>query len=219
MKIHRSILSVAACLAMLYAPGLFAADFTNEYVSLTFNAKGVLVSLCENLSKRELVGEPLPFVEVRDAANVPIRPVSMKRRGDLLEFAFPQGSCSIRLIPFDGGWTVQCVSCDVPRAEKLVLAQVRPSCDELKGELSNAVVNHYSGVVVRGYGAEVRMEDLDIVENYRGAVVSRKTCAWVSKEHGFAGARAGLAAGPYEKLLGMMRAMAVAGDVVRTPCG
>ena len=219
MKTHRSILSVAACFAMFQTSGLFAADFTNEFVSLTFDAKGNLTSLRENLSKRELVGEVLPFVEARDAANAPIRPVAVKRRGDLLEFSFPQGSCSVRLIPFDGGWTVECVSCDVPGAEKLVLAQVRPSCDDLKGGMSNAVVNHYSGVVVRGYGPEVEMSDPDVEEDYRGAIVSRKTCAWVSKERGFKGARAGIAAGPYEKVPGMLRAMAVAKGGVRSACG
>ena len=194
-------------------------EFENRQVRIQFNRRGELASIFELATGRELVGTRIPFVEVRDAENKPIRPVSLVRHGDRLEFAFGKGTCVIRLIPFTDGWTVCCESCDVPDAEKLVLAQILPSCNELKGELSNAVISRESGVVVRGYGPQVEMSDLDCQEDYRGAVKSRKTCAWVAREHGFAGQRAGFAAGLYERLVGMLREMAVAGDVVRTPCG
>lgn len=208
-----------AALSLCGAMALQAADFENAYVELTFDGLGRLASLREKATGRELVGEKIPFVEARDDANRAIRPMSMTRNGDRLSFAFPKGCCTVRLIAFDGGWTVRCESCDVPEAAQLVLAQVKPSCNARKGDMSNAVVDDRSGVVVRGYDAKVRMTDPDVVEQYSGLVRSRKTCAWVDRSFGFAGKCAGLAAGPADSLTGMLAAMAVAGGVLRTPCG
>ena len=196
-----------------------AVCLENEYVRLDIDDAGRLASLLEKASGRELVGTKLPLVEVRDAANGVNSPVSLTAENDLLVFAFAKGTCVLRITPFKGGWTFECQSCDVPGVEKLVLAQVMPSCNARKGDMSNAVLDDRSGVVVRGYRPEVRMTDPDIKEVYTGVVRSRKTCAWVSKEFGFAGHRVGLAAGPSDKLRGMLQNMAVAGDVVRTPCG
>ena len=214
MKIPLAI--AAALVGTMILP---AADFGNRYVTMTIDEKGCLSSLREKAGGRELVGEKLPFVEVRDAANRAVAPVAMTAEGDRLTFAFAQGSCVVRLIPFDGGWTVESVSCDVPGAERLVLAQVKPSCNERKGDMSNAVLDDRSGVCVRGYRPEVRMTDPDVNEVYTEFVRSRKTCAWVDRAFGFAGHRAGLAAGPSAKLPEMLGNMAVAGDCLRTACG
>ena len=214
MKIPLAI--AAALVGTMILP---AADFGNRYVTMTIDEKGCLSSLREKAGGRELVGEKLPFVEVRDAANRAIAPVAMTAEGNRLTFAFAQGSCVVRLIPFDGGWTVESVSCDVPGAERLVLAQVKPSCNERKGDMSNAVLDDRSGVCVRGYRPEVRMTDPDVNEVYTEFVRSRKTCAWVGKAFGFAGHRAGLAAGPSARLPEMLGNMAVAGDCLRTACG
>ena len=205
----------STAMLLVGALALRAADFENEYVTMTFDAAGRLVSLQEKATGRELVGEKLPFVEARDADDKAIAPTSMARSGDRLTFTFPKGSCTVVLTAFEGGWTVRCESCDVADAAKLVLAQVKPSCNERKGDMSNAVLDDRSGVVVRGYRPEVRMTDPDVVEEYCGLVVSRKTCAWVDRSLGFAGKSAGIAAGPADKLLDMLANMAVAGDVPR----
>lgn len=215
-------IGITSAVCMLFTTGtmiLQAADFENGYVGMTFDGTGRLVSLREKATGRELVGEKLPFVEVRDAGNRAIAPVSMTREGDRLSFAFPRGRCVMRLLPFDGGWTVRCEECDVADAAQLVLAQVKPSCNERKGDMSNAVLDDRSGVVVRGYTVETRMTDPDVTEVYTGLVRSRKTCAWVDRSFGFAGRQAGLVAGPADRLIDLLCNMALAGGVLRTPCG
>ena len=214
---NRNVIGLVVAFLALSASS--AVEFSNDVVKLTFDGKGILSSIHEKSSGLELVGTRIPFVEVRDATNGVVSPVSMTFEGGRLVFAFENGSCVLQVVPFEGGWTFECLSCDVPEAEKLVLAQVIPSCNARKGDMSNAVLDDRNGVIVRGYRPEVRMTDLDVQENYDRLVRSRKTCAWVSKEFGFAGHRVGLAAGPCDKLLGMLQNMAVAGDALRTPCG
>ena len=126
----------------------YRTDFENEHVAMTFDGTGRLASLREKTGGRELVARPLPFVEVRDGKGARIVPTGLSVDGDRLRFSFPKGSCTLRLVPFKGGWTIETEAFDVPDAQRFVFGQVAPSCDRQMGWQSNAVVDGRSGVVL-----------------------------------------------------------------------
>ena len=194
-----------------------------RHVSFEIDGTGRLVSMREKASGRELVSAPAPFVVVKRQDGRFLNPTGMSHSGDALTFSFEGGDASIRITPFCGGvgWTIESTGCTVPDASAFEFARVVFSEAEVRGIISNAVVDDRSGVAVRGYTPEVEMGDL---ETWSG-VWHNDTCdrhvaaAFVERRFGFAGWRAGLVAGPYKELLGMLRQMAEHANVVRTECG
>lgn len=212
-------LSAASC--RLPAADAYRAD--GRFVSLVLDGRGCVASLREKASGRELIAEPAPFAVVRTAAGRFLHPTAMKAKGDELVFSFEGGEASVRLTPFDGGtgWTVETTGCTVPDADIFEFVRVPFAEARVRGIISNATVDDRSGVAVRGYTPEVEMGDLETWSGKwnRDTCDRRVAAAFVEKRFGFAGHRAGLVAGPYGELLGMLRRMGECADVTRTACG
>lgn len=192
--------------------------YSNEYVRLTFDKNGCVSSIREVVSERELVGMKVPFVAVTRTDGTVVNPTACEGDGTGgLRFVFPDGECRLAVTPFPGGWTFQTVSFSVRDCEQLTLGRVLPSCDKEKGGLSNIVMDDRSAVVLRGYVPEIDMCE-DGAESEL-APTDRATWVGVRREFGFTGLRYGLAAGPADRILKMLEAMAVAAGMNQTGCG
>ena len=208
---------LASCLAASTAS---AVVLSNEHVRINFDGKGCVSSIRECVSGRELVGTKVPFVSVRLMDGRELFPQTCVGEGkEGLRFGFPGklGTCRLDVTPFPGGWTFCTAAFDVKDAEMLTLGRVLPACNREKGSLSNVVMDDASGVVLRGYMPELDMER-EGAEPAMGPL-DRETLVSVRREFGFVGKRYGLAAGPADRLLGMLEAMAEAAGMNQTGCG
>ena len=206
-------------LAAALCKGAWAGvSFENEYVRVAFDGTGCVSSIREAGSGRELVGTKVPFVAVTRKDGMVAKPTACEGDGTGgLRFVFPDGECRLAVTPFPGGWTFQTVSFSVRDCERLTLGRIAPSCDKEKGGLSNIVMDDRSAVVLRGYVPEIDMCE-DGAESEL-APTDRETWVGVRREFGFTGLRYGLAAGPADKILKMLEAMAVAAGMNQTGCG
>jgi len=192
--------------------------FSNEHVRAVFDGVGCLSSLRETASGRELVGTKVPFMTVTRADGTIVAPVACVGEGTAgLRFVFPDGECRLTVAPFPGGWTFQTVSMSVKDCVTLTLGRILPSCDKEKGGLSNVVMDDRSAVVLRGYVPEIDMCDDSLEAEL--APIDRETFVAVKRAFGFTGKRYGLAAGPADRILGMLRGMAQAAGMTQTGCG
>lgn len=183
---------------------------TNALVALTLDGKGVLTSLRETGSGRELVRTPGAFVSVVDAAGKSQVPTSLARdAGGRLVFAVAGGEVALAAHPFDGGWTFEVVRASLDGAQELHVGSVQPTCRLYEGRMANACSDEQSFVCVRAYDAGASFYcHAGKVEAYVKA-----------KSRPFAAARFGFAAGPRPSAIPALRAMTVAAGVPHSDKG
>lgn len=190
------------------APG---AALSNEFVDVVFDATGCVASMRERATGRELVGEKVPFMTVRLEDGTEVAPESMWSGGGVLGFVFPdgRGECRLEVSPFDGGWIFRTVHVSLKGAAGLVLGRVVPSCGREKGAMSNVVTDGRSAVALRACQCELDMGD----------GTGRDTFVLATRELGLFDRSFGLAAGPADRIVGMLGRMAEAAEVAKTGCG
>ena len=193
---------------------------TNAHVCVEFDAKGRISSIRETATGRELVGRRIPFVEVTLRDGTKLAPAELRNENnEYLNFVFPdgRGECWLWAGPFDGGWTFKTIRMTVADVEELTLGQVAPSCNREIGGLSNIVMDDASAVVLRGYTPELDMGEK--THESELAPTGRVTLVRVQRKYGFNEKRFGLAAGPADRILGMLERMAEAAGKRQTGCG
>lgn len=228
-------LAVAAMAVLLAQAGEADVVMKGDAATLAFGDGGVLRSIRENGTGRELVGEKVPFMSValKDGREFPA--ASLVRDGDVLRFGFAPlpGSCSVRVTPFAGGWTFESVAFDVAGVESLTLAHVKPGCRRWYGDLACLVSDERSGVALRPYQPILRTacDGHDVTrphslygppDNARFPLpeeVANGLVIIADASGGFVGRRFGLSAGPRERLVGMLKSMTVAAGAPRSPAG
>lgn len=195
------------------------ARFDNEFVTIVFDPKGRLRSIREKASGRELIAVPRPFVTAKLKDGSTLVPERMKVEEDsYLVFCLPGGGeVWYEVTPFRGGWTFEIVNrVDIRDLAQLTFGEVSPVCSREKGGLSNIVMDERSAVVLRAYSPEMEMSRVSQSEL---AVNDGSTYVYMKPGYGFFFRRFGLAAGPADRILGMLDGMSKAAGMDRNGCG
>ena len=198
------------------------ASLSNAYVDVVFDAKGCVSSIREKATGRELVGEKVPFMTMRLADGTEVAPESLQSENNrYLSFVFPdgRGECVMEVIPFDGGWTFKTVKVSAKDAVDMTLGRILPSCNKSKGSMSNIVMDDKSAVVLRAYQPELEMNEAKTEGQSESNDLSRDTLVRATRQLGFFDRSFGLAAGPADKILDMLKHMAETAGMTKTGCG
>lgn len=201
----RAVCSAWICLA---ASAFAGVSFENGLATMQFDEKGRLSSLVERKSGRELIAVPRPFVTVALTNGLERRAESVRVEGGKLVFGLSgtAGTVTFGVEPFAGGWTFTCEQLSVPAetVKNLTCFLLDVTCGKWSGGLSNVRSDENSGVCVRAYRCEQEMGRL-----------------WVraTPERGLVGWRAGLVAGPRERLLEALKEMTVVAGAPHSAAG
>ena len=228
--------NLAALAVALAAASALGADFTNEHVSLTFGGRGSLASIRENATGRELIGEACPFMDVT-LEDGRVFPSTSMRRGDdgrlVFGFAPLKGEAEIRLVPFDGGWTVETLRFDVSGVVTWTAAHVKPACAKWYGDMACLVSDERSGVALRAYDPLLRTACDEIPNRAPHSLYDAPDLAFyptpeqeasglmirADAPDAFTGRRFGLCAGPRHGLRDMLKAMTLVAGVPHSRAG
>ena len=189
-----------------------AAVFEGSHATMAFDGKGCVSSLVERKTGRELVKDKTPFVVLWPTLRKPLVPQKMeKRTPDGLVFVFPGGKEVVLSVKTESfGWTFGVEKADVPEINRLDFVCLKPACRKYIGAtFSNAMSDDSSAVFVRPY--DPRQEPR--CRSNEGLLVR------IDRSFGFAGYKAGIAAGPRSGILEMMREMTLASGVPMSSAG
>lgn len=177
------------------------ARFETQWATLVLGDDGTLLSLQEKGSGRELIADPQPVLAVEQADGRRLQARRMRLEDGLLVVDFPrgQGSAAIRIEPSDHYFTVTAAEIDVPDARRFTFFQLSPAPNKYIGNMAGLASDDSSGVCLRSLALEVDTTFHAPAPPFRVST---------TEEHGLVGHSAGLAAGPREQLLLMLRSMA-----------
>lgn len=218
-------------LAVGFAACLWAdVRFNGTYVTLTFDDAGTLASIREQPTGRELVGERCPFMDVTLADGRVFPATAMRRLANgTLAFSFTPlvGEAEIRLVPFDGGWTIETVRFDVKDVKTWTIAHVKPSCKRWYGDMACLVSDEKSGVALRAYDPLLRTACDEIPNRDAHSLYNAPDLAYyptpeqiasglmirADAPDSYLGRKFGLCAGLREHLLEMLKSMTLVAGV------
>ncbi len=171
-----------------------------RWAEMAVGDDGTILSLREKGTGRELLAGPQPVLAV-EAAGRRFQSRRMRLEDGLLVADFPRGagSAAIRIEAKDHYFTATAVAVDVPDAERFTFFQLQPAPVEYVGPMAGLASDDASGVCLRSLALEVGMSFHGPAPRFRASTTA---------EHGIVGHSVGLAAGPREHLIAMLRAMA-----------
>ncbi|MFW6106750.1 MAG: LamG domain-containing protein, partial [bacterium] len=186
--------------------------YETQWATLVVGDNGMLLSLREKGSGRELLAEPQPVVAVEQAQGQRFSARQMHVKDGLLVAEFPRGagSAAIRIEAKDQYFTVTAEAVDVPDARRFTFLQLSPAPDKYLGRMAGLASDDTSGVCLRSLALEIDTSFGSRAPRFRASTTS---------EHGLIGHRLGLAAGPREQLIPMLRSMANNESVPKSNCG
>ncbi len=187
-----------------------AATFSNRRAAFSVDTRGNIVSLRTKGTGRELLDHPQPLVSARlkDGRQISARAAS--RAGDTLTFAFPRGAGAavIDVKTQRDFFTFTVRSLTLTNVDALTFCSLPVTVTKYAGSMANMLSDDTDAVCLRGY-------DLPVEMSVRGNTLSVSS----TEKHGLTGWRAGLAAGPKDKIPAMLRAMAVKSGVPYSKLG
>jgi hypothetical protein len=199
--------------ALFVLAGLACAAevFEGEFASLSIGTNGVITSICEKPSGRELCGEAKPLMTAvltdgKRARSATFRHLDGNRYG--VGFRDVHGTVTLAIENFRGGWTFRVEKAMIQDLEALVFLGLKPVCNKYIGSRINGLSDDKSAVVLRAY----RMDGVygnpwvELSITYRSSTP-------------FEGAAVGLAAGDRKVIPEMMRAMTLAAGVPHSDSG
>ena len=188
------------------------ARLETESSTLVIGDNGMLLSLREKGSGRELLESPQPMLSVELTSGQTLRARRMTMEDGLLKTEFPRnlGSATVRLEAKGKYFKVSAVSLDVPDARRFTFFQLAPAPKEYVGQMAGMASDDQSGVCLRSLAREVETSFHSRLPQFR---------AWTTAEHGFVGHSVGLAAGPRETLIPALRAMTEGESVPKSAFG
>ncbi|TVS15189.1 MAG: hypothetical protein EA424_16970 [Planctomycetaceae bacterium] len=177
------------------------ARFETRWSTLTVGDNGMLLSLQEKGTGRELLDAPHPVLAVEQTSGRRLQARQMRHEDGLLIADFPHGSgsASIRIEAHEHYLTATATALDVPEVQRFLFFQLDPAPDKYLGPRAGLASDDDSGVCLRSLGIEVDTSFHGSAPRFR---------AWTTSEHGLLGHRIGLVAGPRECLIPALRAMA-----------
>ena len=186
--------------------------YETQWATLVVGDNGMLLSLQEKSCGRELLAEPCPVLAVEQAQGRRLQVRQMHLKDALLVAEFPRGagSAAIRIEAKDQYFTVTAEAVDVPDARQFTFLQLSPAPDKYLGRMAGLASDDTSGVCLRSLALEVDTSFGSRAPRFRAST---------SSEHGLVGHRVGLAAGPREQLIPMLRSMASNEPVPKSNCG
>ncbi len=189
------------------------ARFETRWATLVVGDDATILSLREKQSGRELLAAPEPILSVEQASSQRPRMARQLRLADgLLVADFPRGagSAALRIQAEDQYFTVTAAALDVPDAKRFTFFQLSPAPKEYLGRMAGLASDDSSGVCLRSLALEVDTSFSGPPPRFRAST---------SAEHGLVGHRIGLAAGPRDQLVPMLRAMAEKEPVPKSRVG
>ncbi|NUQ64147.1 MAG: LamG domain-containing protein [Pirellulales bacterium] len=217
VRIYRRPLDADEVLALADPAGRASPDFTDlgpakadakeilrletRWAALVAGDNGTLLSLKEKGTGRELLAAPQPVLAVEQTLGRRLQARRMRLDGGLLVADFPRGAgtAAIRIEANDHYFTVTAASLHVPDAERFTFFQLSPAPNEYIGSMAGLASDDKSGVCLRSLALEVDTSFRSPAPQFRASTTA---------EHGLVGHRIGLAAGPREHLVPMLRSMA-----------
>ena len=205
-----------AAFAVVVGASFGAVKFENQFVRWQIGDDAKVSTMVEKSTGRELVGEKTAFVAIVGDDGVLREATSCTGDAKKLSFAFADGSAmSLKVSTFPGGWTFETADCRLKDAASVWFVRLRPACAEYFGRFANAISDDKSAVFVRGYEAKTEMYCADATagagnENHKFTGTPNGgniLCAGAMAKFDFDGHRAGLAAAPRGKILGVMKQM------------
>ena len=178
--------------------------------SMEFNNLGVVTSIRETVSGRELVSNTVSFATVTLTNGKVRQPRRMEKRGaNRLAFIFPHGNgeAVFSYKPFDGGWTFTLESFTANDWKSFSFCRIKPNCRKWVGTFVNAWSDELSAVCVRSYGL------------YGNPQAQNCLSVDVSAPFPAVGLSVGIAAGPREGFTRQLQAMTIAAGVPQSDCG
>ncbi|MDZ7617392.1 MAG: LamG-like jellyroll fold domain-containing protein [Patescibacteria group bacterium] len=171
------------------------------HATMIVGDNGSILSLKEKATGRELLAEPHPVLAIGRTEGRPLAARRMRLQDGLLVADFPRGagSAAIRMEAKEHYFTIEAVAVDVPRAERFTFFQIAPATVEYIGNMAGLASDADSGVCLRSLGLAVDTSFYGPAPRFRASTTVK---------HGLVGHRVGLAAGPREQLIPMLRAMA-----------
>ena len=189
-----------------------AATFEGVFARLEIGDDARVTSIREVPSGRELAGPPAAFMSAQLSGGRTAKASTFAALGGgqyAVGFAGADGTVTVAVDAFRGGWTFRVETADVPGLEALSFFALRPVCRTYVGARINGVSDDRSGVVLRAYRT-------DGAHAYPGAAL---TVTYAGDRAALAGAAVGLAAGRREAVPEMMRAMTVAAGAPHSASG
>ena len=197
---------------LLLGVGLYAEGaLENGLVRVEFDGKGRVSSLREQVSGRELVKTPAPFVSAIDLKGKTLAPTAFAEEAATnLVFTFADaGEVALAVTPFAGGWTFTVTRATLKDIREYHLGTFRPSCLLYRGDMVNAWSDEDSFVCTRIYdeGGSFRCAG-ELVEVRVQPTIVPPT-----------GVRFGIAAGPRPAAIPALRAMTLVAGVPHSETG
>ena len=173
---------------------------------------GTILSLKEKDSGRELIAGRQPVLAVQQTSGRRLQARRMRRQDDLLVADFPRGigSAAIRIEAKDQYFVVTPAAVDVADVAQFTFFQLSPAPREYIGNMAGLASDQASGVCLRSLALEVDTSFRSPAPQFRAST---------TVEHGLIGHRIGLAAGPRQHLIEMLRSMAENESVPKSHCG
>lgn len=188
------------------------ARFESRWSTLIVGDDGSMLSLREKGSGRELLAVPQPLLAVEQTTGRRLQARRMRLENGLLVAEFPRGagSAALRIDAKDHYFTVTAAALAVPDVRRFTFFQLSPAPMEFIGHMAGLASDDASGVCLRSLGLEVDTTFSAPVPQFRAST---------TPELGLIGHRIGLAAGPREQLIPMLRSMAEHEPVPHSPVG
>ena len=177
------------------------ARYETRWATLVIGDNGSILSLQEKGSGRELLAAPQAVLAVEQAGGRRWQARRLRQENGLLVADFPRGagSAAIRIEPQEHYFRVTAAAVDVPDAQRFTFFQLTPAPNEYIGNMAGLASDDASGVCLRSLALEIDTSFHSPAPRFRASTTA---------EHGLVGHRIGLAAGPREQLIPMLRAMA-----------
>jgi len=228
VRIYGRALNADEVLALANPKGREASDYTDlgpaeadakevlrletRWATMSIGDDGTILSLKEKGSGRELIAERQPVLAVQQTSGRRLQARRMRRQDDLLIADFPRGtgSAAIRIEAKDQYFVVTPAAVDVADVARFTFFQLSAEPNEYIGRMAGLASDDRSGVCLRSLALEVGVS--------LGGRTPRLQAA-TTAEHGLIGHRIGLAAGPRQHLIEMLRSMAENESVPTSHCG
>ena len=172
-----------------------------RWATMSIGDDGTILSLKEKDSGRELIAGRQPVLAVHQTSGRRLQARRMRRQDDLLVADFPRGigSAAIRIEAKDQYFVVTPAAVDVADVAQFTFFQLSPAPREYIGNMAGLASDQASGVCLRSLALEVDTSFRSPAPQFRASTAA---------EHGLIGHRIGLAAGPRQHLIEMLRSMA-----------
>lgn len=217
VRIYDRALSADEVLALANPKGREDSDYTDlgaaeadakellrletRWATMSIGDDGTVLSLKEKGSGRELIAERQPVLVVQQTSGRHLQARRLRRQDDLLVADFPRGagSAAIRIEAKDQYFVVTSAAVDVADVEQFTFFQLSPEPNEYIGRMAGLASDDHSGVCLRSLALEV---------GFSLSGRPPRLQAVTTAEHGLIGHSIGLAAGPRQHLIPMLRSMA-----------